>query len=65
MTDQEKQPPVKVKIPFARQLLIAAIVVIIAAIVILIVGKVLFGGLLALFGAVLGVGSQVSRDTKL
>jgi hypothetical protein len=50
---------------FWIQALVAAIVLVIIGIVVLIIGRVLVGGIIALLGAVFGIGSQVSRNSRL
>ena len=47
---------------FKRQAITVAIVLIVLGVIALIIGKVIVGGIIAVLGAVFGLGSQVVRD---
>ncbi|HSX46515.1 MAG TPA: hypothetical protein VLF87_00795 [Patescibacteria group bacterium] len=47
---------------FRRQALVVAIVLIILGILVFIIASAIAGGVIALLGAIFGLGSQVARD---
>lgn len=50
---------------FWRLALIVAVVLVIVAIIVLIVGKLVVGGIIALLGAVFGLGLQVAKNNQV
>jgi len=57
----EFKPPVHLN----KQLIVAAIVIIVVGVIVIFAGKLIIGGILALLGAIFGLGTQVNRNNKL
>lgn len=65
MADKPKPEITPPPIHLEKQLIIAAIIIVVLGIVIILAGKLIIGGILALLGAVFGLGTQVSKNNKL
>lgn len=50
---------------FTRQAILVAIVLIVLGVLVLIFASAIVGGIIALLGAIFGLGSQVARDVPL
>lgn len=50
---------------YRQQALLVALVLIVLGIIVLLIGKVVAGGVIALLGAVFGLGSQVIKSNPL
>ena len=66
MTDSKLKPAIDPGPPrLIAPLIIVASALVIIALVVLFLGKLILAGLIALLGAVFGVGAQVSKSSKL